>query len=110
MPMARRRCISPQTLERKMTPCGREVVEPRTPESLHPTPPPAPPSSTISIFKSFIWIRRLEAGGIQVRFIFSRPAPDEKVLDVEDGAVLVRVHLPREESIHGNDEDPGPVW
>ena len=61
VPMARRRCIFPQALEQKMTPCGRKVVGPRTPESLHPTPPAASPSFFfISGFINTTWIRHTE--------------------------------------------------
>jgi hypothetical protein len=31
----------------------------------------------------FIWIRELPEGGLQVRFIFTYPTPDERILDVE---------------------------
>ena len=52
--MTRRRRIFLETLEQKKPPSGREVVDPRTPKSLHPTPtattlaspPPATRSST----------------------------------------------------------------
>jgi hypothetical protein len=42
----------------------------------------------------FIWLRALPEGGLQVRFIFTHPAPDERVLDVEGEAVKVRIALP----------------
>jgi hypothetical protein len=41
----------------------------------------------------FVWLRELPEGGLQVRFIFAQPPPDERVLDVEDQAVKVRVAL-----------------
>ena len=44
----------------------------------------------------FIWIREPAEGGLQVRFIFSHPTPDERVLDVEQQAVKVRIALPEQ--------------
>ena len=41
----------------------------------------------------FVWVRALPEGGTQVRFIFTNPPPDERVLDVEEQAVKVRVGL-----------------
>jgi uncharacterized membrane protein YgcG len=56
VPMARRRRFSTRTLDRKKTPCGREVVEPRTLKSLHPAPSAATPRFTnnISIYSGQI--------------------------------------------------------
>jgi hypothetical protein len=42
----------------------------------------------------FVWVRELPEGGLQVRFTFTRPTPDERVLDVEDQGIKVRVALP----------------
>jgi hypothetical protein len=41
----------------------------------------------------YVWIRERPEGGIQVRFIFTNPAPDERLLEVEDDNVKVRVRL-----------------
>jgi hypothetical protein len=42
----------------------------------------------------FIWIRELPEGGLQVRFTFMHPLPDERVLDVEGQTIKVRIALP----------------
>jgi len=38
-----------------------------------------------------VWIRERPEGGIQVRFIFTNPPPDERLLELEDNAVRVRI-------------------
>ena len=42
----------------------------------------------------YVWIRERPEGGIQVRFIFSNPPPDERLLELEDNAVKVRIRVP----------------
>jgi hypothetical protein len=41
----------------------------------------------------FVWIRDRPEGGIQVRFIFANPPPDERLLELEDDAIRIRVRL-----------------
>jgi hypothetical protein len=41
----------------------------------------------------YVWIRERPEGGIQVRFIFSNPAPDERLIELEDDAIKIRVRL-----------------
>jgi hypothetical protein len=41
----------------------------------------------------YVWIRDRPEGGIQVRFIFSNPLPDERLLELEDDTVKIRVRL-----------------
>jgi len=41
----------------------------------------------------YIWIRERAEGGIQIRFVFSNPPPDERLLELEDDAVKIRVRL-----------------
>lgn len=41
----------------------------------------------------YVWIRDRPEGGIQVRFIFTSPPPDERLLELEDDAVKIRVRL-----------------
>lgn len=41
-----------------------------------------------------VWVRKLETGGTQVRFIFTAPAPDEQMLELSDDRLSVRVRLP----------------
>jgi PilZ domain len=39
----------------------------------------------------FVWIRDRPAGGLQIRFIFTNPPPDERLLELEEDAVRIRV-------------------
>jgi hypothetical protein len=41
----------------------------------------------------FVWIRdrRQGGGGLQVRFIFTSPPPDERLLELEEDALRIRV-------------------
>jgi hypothetical protein len=39
----------------------------------------------------FVWIRERREGGLQVRFIFSKPPPDERLLELEEDGVKIRV-------------------
>jgi hypothetical protein len=41
----------------------------------------------------YVWIRNRPEGGISVRFLFESPPPDERLLEVTDDAVTVRVRL-----------------
>jgi hypothetical protein len=41
----------------------------------------------------YVWIRNRAEGGISVRFLFESPPPDERLLEVTDDAVTVRVRL-----------------
>jgi hypothetical protein len=41
----------------------------------------------------YVWIRERPEGGIQVRFIFSNPPPDERLLELDDNAVKVRIRV-----------------
>ena len=60
VPMARRCCISPQALDREISPCRREVFGPRAPGSLHPPPPVPSASFTTSGFKVVDRIHRTQ--------------------------------------------------
>ena len=60
----------------------------------------------------FVWIRALPAGGIQVRFIFARPSPDERLVELDEHAVRVRlrVHRPDESPAVARDKiEPPPA-
>lgn len=46
----------------------------------------------------FVWIRPRPGGGIQVRYIFANPPPDEQLLELEPGAIRVRVVTSSEEA------------
>ena len=61
--MTRRRRIFPEALDRKKPPDGREVVETRTPKSLHRPPPAATLASSPSAPKSSTQIRRHARSG-----------------------------------------------
>ena len=61
--MTRRRRIFPEALERKKPPDGREVVETRTPKSLHRPPSAAPLASSPTAPKSLTQIRRHARSG-----------------------------------------------
>ena len=61
--MTRRRRNFPETLERKKPPSGREVVEPRTPKSLHPAPSAAPLASPPSASKRSTGSAARRSGG-----------------------------------------------
>jgi hypothetical protein len=39
----------------------------------------------------FVWIRDRGQGGVQVRFIFTSPPPDERLLELEEDALRIRV-------------------
>jgi hypothetical protein len=39
----------------------------------------------------FVWIRDRREGGLQVRFIFTTPPPDERLLELEEDALRIRV-------------------
>jgi hypothetical protein len=39
----------------------------------------------------YVWIRDRPQGGLQIRFIFSAPPPDERLLELEEDAVRIRV-------------------
>jgi hypothetical protein len=41
----------------------------------------------------YVWIRQRPEGGIQVRFIFGNPSPEERLLEVEDDTVRIRVRV-----------------
>jgi len=41
----------------------------------------------------YVWIRDRAEGGIQVRFIFTNPPPDERLLELEDDAIKIRIRL-----------------
>jgi hypothetical protein len=41
----------------------------------------------------YVWIRERAEGGIQIRFVFTNPPPDERLLELEDDAVKIRVRL-----------------
>jgi hypothetical protein len=41
----------------------------------------------------YVWIRERAEGGIQIRFVFSNPPPDERLLELEEDAVKIRVRL-----------------
>jgi hypothetical protein len=41
----------------------------------------------------FVWIRERREGGLQVRFVFTKPPPDERLLELEEAAVKIRVRL-----------------
>jgi hypothetical protein len=52
----------------------------------------------------FVWIRDRGEAGLQIRFIFTSPPPDERLLELEEDAVRIRVR--RHEQIAG--ERPAP--
>jgi hypothetical protein len=41
----------------------------------------------------YVWIRDRPEGGIQVRFLFTNPPPDERLLELEDDALKIRIRL-----------------
>jgi hypothetical protein len=41
----------------------------------------------------YVWIRDRAEGGIQVRFLFSNPPPDERLVELEDDALKIRIRL-----------------
>jgi hypothetical protein len=41
----------------------------------------------------YVWIRDRPEGGIQVRFVFSNPPPDERLLELDDDAVKIRIRM-----------------
>jgi hypothetical protein len=41
----------------------------------------------------FVWIRERAEGGIHVRFVFSSPPPEERLLELEDDAIRVQLRL-----------------
>jgi hypothetical protein len=41
----------------------------------------------------YVWIRDRAEGGVHVRFIFANPPPDERLLELEDDAIRVRIRL-----------------
>jgi hypothetical protein len=44
---------------------------------------------------AFVWIReRGEGRGLHVRFIFTSPPPDERLLELDEDAVRIRIRLP----------------
>ena len=43
---------------------------------------------------AYVWIRQRHAGGLHVRFIFTSPAPDERLLELEEDALRIRIRLP----------------
>jgi hypothetical protein len=54
----------------------------------------------------YVWIRERAEGGIQVRFIFSNPPPDERLLELEDNAVKVRIRM--HDAVAGGQEPDSP--
>jgi hypothetical protein len=44
----------------------------------------------------FVWIREREQGGLQIRFIFTNPPPNERLLELEEDAVRIRVRRQQE--------------
>ena len=61
--MMRRRCNFLETLDRKSSPSGREIFEPRTPEGLHPAPTAPPLESPSSASNRSTQIRRHAGSG-----------------------------------------------
>jgi hypothetical protein len=45
----------------------------------------------------FVWIRDRAEGGLQIRFVFTNPPPDERLLELEEDGVRIRVR--RQEQI-----------
>jgi hypothetical protein len=41
----------------------------------------------------YVWIRDRAEGGIQVRFVFSNPPPDERLVELEDDALKIRIRV-----------------
>jgi len=39
----------------------------------------------------YVWIRERPSGGLQIRFIFTSPPPDERLLELDEDAVKIRV-------------------
>ena len=56
----------------------------------------------------YVWIRERAEGGIQIRFVFTNPPPDERLLELEDDAVKIRVRLHGEVAAKPADEETDP--
>jgi hypothetical protein len=39
----------------------------------------------------FVWIRDRPGGGLQIRYVFTNPPPNERLLELEEDAVRIRV-------------------